>query len=66
VRIITSSLASNDVPIVHPGYSKYRNDILRAGVEQYAMNKKLSREQRRKKSRGGLLQGQPAGQIFGL
>ena len=54
VRIITNSLASNDVPIVHSGYSKYRKDMLRAGVELYEMNKKLSREQRRKKKgRGG-------------
>jgi putative cardiolipin synthase len=54
VRIITNSLASNDVSIVHSGYSKYRKAMLRAGVELYEMNKKLSREQRKKKkSRGG-------------
>jgi putative cardiolipin synthase len=54
VRIITNSLASNDVAIVHSGYSKYRKDMLRAGVELYEMNKKLSKQQRRKKKgRGG-------------
>ena len=32
VRILTNSLASNDVSVVHAGYSKYRKDLLRAGV----------------------------------
>jgi putative cardiolipin synthase len=49
VRILTNSLASNDVAIVHSGYSKYRKSMLRAGVELYEMNKKLTREQRKKK-----------------
>jgi putative cardiolipin synthase len=35
VRILTNSLASNDVPIVHCGYSKYRRALVRAGVEVY-------------------------------
>jgi putative cardiolipin synthase len=38
---------------VHSGYSKYRKDMLRAGVELYEMNKTLTREQRRKKRRLG-------------
>ncbi|MEA3231588.1 MAG: phospholipase D family protein [Thermodesulfobacteriota bacterium] len=49
VRIFTNSLSSNDVGIVHAGYAKYRKDLLRAGVELYEMNKKLSREQRKEK-----------------
>ncbi len=49
VRIITNSLSSNDVGIVHAGYSKYRKALLRAGVELYEMNKKLSRKQRKEK-----------------
>ena len=49
VRIITNSLSSNDVGIVHAGYSKYRKDLLRAGVELYEMNKKLSRKERKEK-----------------
>ncbi len=54
VRILTNSLSSNDVGIVHAGYSKYRKDLLRAGVELYEMNKKLTREQRKeKKGEGG-------------
>jgi putative cardiolipin synthase len=49
VRIFTNSLTSNDVTIVHAGYAKYRKDLLRAGVELYEMNKKLSRKQRKEK-----------------
>ena len=33
VRILTNSLSSTDVGIVHAGYAKYRKDLLRAGVE---------------------------------
>jgi putative cardiolipin synthase len=49
VRIFTNSLTSNDVGIVHAGYSKYRKDLLRAGVELYEMNKKLNRKERKAK-----------------
>jgi len=49
VRIFTNSLSSNDVGIVHAGYGKYRKALLRAGVELYEMNKKLSRKQRKEK-----------------
>ena len=54
VRILTNSLSSNDVGIVHAGYSKYRTALLRNGVELYEMNKKLTRAQRKeKKGMGG-------------
>ncbi len=49
VRIFTNSLTSNDVAVVHAGYGKYRKDLLRAGVELYEMNKKLSRKERKAK-----------------
>jgi putative cardiolipin synthase len=49
VRILTNSLASNDVGIVHSGYIKYRRKLLQDGVELYEMNKKLTREQRKEK-----------------
>jgi len=49
VKILTNSLASNDVAVVHAGYAKYRNSLLRAGVELYEMNKTLTREQRKEK-----------------
>jgi putative cardiolipin synthase len=49
VRVLTNSLASNDVGIVHSGYSKYRKPLLRGGVELYEINKKLTRKQRKEK-----------------
>jgi putative cardiolipin synthase len=54
VRILTNSLASNDVAIVHAGYKKYRKKLLQGGVELYELNKKLTRDQRKaKKGPGG-------------
>ena len=35
VRILTNSLASTDVPVVHSGYAHRRRPLLRAGVELY-------------------------------
>ena len=49
VKILTNSLASNDVSVVHAGYSKYRKALLLAGVELYEMDKKLTRKQRKEK-----------------
>ena len=49
VRILTNSLASNDVGIVHAGYKKYRRGLLQGGVELYELNKKLNRNQRKEK-----------------
>ena len=41
VKILTNSLASNDVEVVHAGYSRYRKDLLEAGVQLYEMNSVL-------------------------
>jgi putative cardiolipin synthase len=49
VRILTNSLASNDVGIVHSGYSKYRKDLLLAGIELYELNKKMTRQEKKEK-----------------
>jgi putative cardiolipin synthase len=35
VRILTNSLAANDVPLVHAGYMRYRKDLVAGGVELY-------------------------------
>jgi len=35
VRIMTNSLAANDVPMVHAGYMRYREDLVKGGVELY-------------------------------
>jgi putative cardiolipin synthase len=36
-RLLTNSLATNDVAAAHAGYAKYRRDILRNGVELYEL-----------------------------
>ena len=41
VRILTNSLASTDMPIVHAGYRNYRVPMLQMGVELYEVRKKL-------------------------
>lgn len=46
VRILTNSLSSNDVPIVHSGYMKYRKDLIRGGVELYEVNKTVVGDKR--------------------
>lgn len=35
VQILTNSLSASDVTVVHAGYSKYRKDLLQAGVQLY-------------------------------
>ncbi len=35
VRIMTNSLAANDVSLVHAGYMRYREDLIAGGVELY-------------------------------
>ena len=47
VKILTNSLASNDVGLVHAGYEKYRKALLRGGVELYELDKALTREERK-------------------
>ena len=57
VRILTNSLASTDVGIVHAGYSRYRKALLRAGVELYELNEVTSKEERRAWSKGEIGRG---------
>lgn len=37
VRILTNSLAANDVAAVHGGYSQYRKDLLKGGVQLWEL-----------------------------
>lgn len=39
VRILTNSLASNDVTAVHSGYAHYREPLLQAGVQLYELKR---------------------------
>jgi len=50
VRILTNSLASNDVPAVHGGYSRYRRTLLRAGVGLYEYQRFGNRPRRHHKA----------------
>ena len=52
VKILTNSLSSTDVSIVHAGYSRYRKDLLRAGVELWELNKTTSIEERKARREG--------------
>jgi cardiolipin synthase C len=38
VRMLTNSLASTDVPLVHAGYMRYRVPLLEEGIELYEVN----------------------------
>jgi len=38
VTVLTNSLASNDEPLVHTGYARYREDLLRSGVDLYELS----------------------------
>jgi putative cardiolipin synthase len=54
VKILTNSLSSTDVAMVHAGYSRYRKDLLRMGVELYELNKNLTRKGRKEMKEGGV------------
>ena len=38
ITIMTNSLAATDEPLVHTGYSRYRNAMLKAGVDLYEIS----------------------------
>ncbi|HEY2815679.1 MAG TPA: phospholipase D family protein [Casimicrobiaceae bacterium] len=38
VTVLTNSLASNDEPLVHTGYARYRPALLRSGVDLYELS----------------------------
>lgn len=44
IRILTNSQASNDVSAVHAGYSRYRKQLLKAGVELYELDEEIKKE----------------------
>jgi len=53
VAILTNSLASNDVGVVHSGYAKYRKALLEGGVELYELNKKLMANEKKEMKKHG-------------
>lgn len=38
VTVLTNSLASNDEPLVHTGYARYRTALLKSGVDLYELS----------------------------
>ena len=48
VRILTNSLASNDVSAVHTGYIRHRKQLVRCGVELYEFNEQVNKVQSKK------------------
>lgn len=44
VKILTNSLKSNDVIVVHAGYSKYRKKLLKMGVKIYEVDSEILTE----------------------
>jgi len=44
VRILTNSLASNDVAAVHSGYARYRVQLLKSGVILYELDEQITQE----------------------
>ena len=54
VRILTNALSTTDVSAVHAGYSRYRKDLLRMGVELHELNLNLGEEEREDKNKGGI------------
>jgi putative cardiolipin synthase len=51
VKVLTNSLAANDVPLVHAGYSRYREPLLDLGVDLYEL-KPLPRSSPKKRNLG--------------
>ena len=53
IGVLTNSLASTDVPLVHSGYAVYREPLLAAGVELYEMKSMLKPEKKTKSFSAG-------------
>jgi len=47
VTVLTNSLASNDEPVVHTGYARYRTDLLRSGVDLYELSPSRTTQNKR-------------------
>ena len=53
IGVLTNSLSSTDVPLVHSGYAVYREPLLSAGVELYEMKSMLRPEKKAKSFSAG-------------
>lgn len=48
ISVLTNSLASTDQPLVHAGYLRYRDDLLKLGVEVYELSPIRARRESRR------------------
>jgi putative cardiolipin synthase len=61
VRVLTNSLASTHAGVVHSGYAKRREDLLRAGVRLYELKPTAARASRKEKAGAGSGSGSSTG-----
>jgi phosphatidylserine/phosphatidylglycerophosphate/cardiolipin synthase-like enzyme len=47
LRILTSSLAATDAPVVHIGYARYRESMLKLGIELYELRPEIGAQNSR-------------------
>jgi putative cardiolipin synthase len=47
VTVLTNSLGSTDEPVVHLGYSRYRTDMLKMGVDLYELSSSRLKDNKR-------------------
>lgn len=66
VRILTNSLAANDVGVVHAGYMRYRVDLLKRGVELYEFKSTFDANKRSNKKWTGSSFASLHAKTFGL
>jgi putative cardiolipin synthase len=57
VRVLTNSLASTDVPVVHAGYARYRPGLLACGVALHEMRPRAGQAGLSVRTRAGLSSG---------
>ena len=60
VRVLTNSLASTDVPVVHSAYRRYREPLLEAGVEIFEVRPAPGQLRSDQESHGGVSGGSGA------
>ncbi|HEX5065819.1 MAG TPA: phospholipase D family protein [Myxococcota bacterium] len=65
VRVLTNSLAATDVAAVHAGYSKYRRELLRAGVRLYELKPAQDGDRGGGSGSGSILGGSEGGRGYG-
>lgn len=52
IKVMTNSLAANDVPMVHAGYMRYREQLISGGVEIYELKTTETDENKRELNEG--------------